>query len=207
MGKNKKWKKNKKMKHVYNVPICANTLFVYQLDIKDDLTLKFTKEKFKWTESPCLITKDLNILKKYKELNKEINKAIDATLKEILKLKNINYRIFTSWLIKAKPKGFSYSHTHTNSWMSGVYYPKGDPGFSIKFFNDRTTQFSTIPTEYNIFNANDWVIAPGDNFLILFFSQLRHEIMLNQSNKDRYSLAFNILPKGGFGEEDSYNVF
>ena len=195
------------MKHLHSIPICANTLFIYKLDIKEDLTLKFTKEKFKWTKAPCLITKDLNILKKYKELNKEINKAIKAMLKEKLMLKNINYKIFSSWLTKTKPQGYSDSHYHSNSWLSGIYYPKADPGFSIKFFNDNMTKFFTPSTEYNIFNSRDWVITPEDNFLILFFSQLRHKIMLNQSTKDRFSLSFNLLPKGEFGENDSKTIF
>ena len=195
------------MKHLHNIPICANTLFIYKLDIKEDLTLKFTEEKFKSTGSTALITTDLNILKKYRELNREINKAIDLTLKEILKLKNINYRICTSWLTKTKPRSFSASHIHTNVWLSGIYYPKSDPGFSIKFFNDDMTQFLTIPTEYNIFNSREGVIIPEDNFLILFFSQLRHKIMPNQSKKDRFSLSFNLLPKGEVGVNDSKTIF
>ena len=195
------------MKHLRTIPICANTLFIYQLNIKDDLTLKFTKEKFKSTPSPSLRTEDLNILEKYKELNEEINKAINVTLKETLMLKNINYRIFSSWLTKTKPKGFSDSHFHGNSWLSGVYYPKGDPGFSIKFFNDDMTQFLTSPTEYNTFNSREWAIIPEDNFLILFFSQLRHKIMPNQSKKDRFSLSFNLLPKGEAGVNDSKTIF
>ena len=195
------------MKHLRNIPICANTLFIYKLDIKDDLVLRFTKEKFKFTTSPSLISENLNILKKYKELNKEINKAINVTLKETLMLKNINYKIFSSWLTKTKPQGFSDSHYHSNSWLSGIYYPQGDSGFTIKFFNDSRTQFDARPTEYNIFNADDWLITPEDNFLILFFSQLRHKIMPNTSTRDRFSLSFNILPKGEFGAQDSKAIF
>jgi len=197
------------MKHLSNIPICSNTLFIYKLDIKEDLTLKFTKEKFvtAYSRPTILVSKDLNILKKYKELNREINKAIDLTLKEILMLKNVNYRIFSSWLARAKPKGFSHSHIHSNAWLSGIYYPKGDPGFSIKFFYDNTTHFFTESTEYNIYNAREWIVVPEDNFLILFFSQLRHKVMPNQSKKDRFSLSLNLLPKGEFGEEDSKIIF
>ena len=196
------------MKHLTTVPICSNALFIYKLDIKDDLTLKFKEEKFEPIEGgSSLISEDLNILKKYENLNKEINRAVDATLKEILMLKNINYRIFSSWLIKAKPKQQTDSHTHPNSWLSGVYYPKGDPGFSIKFFYDSTSTFYTTPTEFNIYNSTDWTFFPEDNHLILFFSQLRHQLMPNQSTKDRFSLAFNILPRGKFGTGDSKTKF
>ena len=196
------------MKHLSTIPICSNALFIYRLDIKDDLTLKFKEEKFMPIKGgSSLIGEDLNILKKYENLNKEINKAVDATLREILMLKNINYRIFSSWLTKAEPKTFSDSHNHANSWLSGVYYPKGEPGFSIRFFYDNTPPFYTPPTEYNIYNSKAWTIFPEDNHLILFFSQLRHKVMPNQSTKDRFSLAFNILPKGQFGEIDSKVIF
>ena len=195
------------MKHLSTIPICSNTLFIYKLDIKDDLTLKFKKEKFKSAGRASLISEDLNVLKKYKNLSKEIKKAVDVTLKEILMLKNINYRIFSSWLTKVEPKTSSNSHNHANSWLSGVYYPKGEPGFSIRFFYDNTHPFYTPPTKYNIYNSTTWTIAPEDNHLILFFSQLRHKVMPNQSTKDRFSLAFNILPKGQFGKIDSKVIF
>ena len=150
---------------------------------------------------------DMNILNKYENLTKEIKEAVDETLEEILMLENVDYKIFTSWLTKTAPRDFSDSHRHSNSWLSGVYYPKGDPGFGIKFHNDTKTQFFTPPKQYNIYNSTEWTIYPEDNYLILFFSQLRHEIIRNESDKDRYSLAFNILPKGEFGAEDSYNIF
>ena len=195
------------MRHVENIPICSNTLFIYKLDIKKDLTLKFKKEKFGSVEKPfessASISEDVNVLRKYKELNKEIKKAVDKTLKEVLMLENINYRIFSSWLTKTKPKLFSDQHKHSNSWLSGVYYPKGNPGFGIKFYHDGMNQFFTPPKKYNIYNSHEWTVIPKDNYLILFFSQLRHQIMPNLSSEDRYSLAFNIMPKGNFGLVDS----
>jgi uncharacterized protein (TIGR02466 family) len=195
------------MKHIDTIPICSNTLFIYRLDIKDDLTLKFKKENFKIAPGSALISQDLNVLKKYKNLNKEIKKAVDATLKDILMLKNINYRIFSSWLTRVKPKGCGEPHRHSNSWLSGIYYPKGDPGFGVKFFLPSKGQFFTTPTEYNIYNSTTWTLSPEDNHLILFFSQLRHQIMPNHSREERFSLAFNLLPQGEFGETDSRVVF
>ena len=35
------------MNHISTVPICSNALFIYKLDIKEDLTLKFNEEKFR----------------------------------------------------------------------------------------------------------------------------------------------------------------
>ena len=36
--------------------------------------------------------------------------------------------------------------------------------------------------------------------IILFPSFLNHKVMPNETNKDRYSIAFNIIPKGEFGD-------
>ena len=58
------------MKHLSTVPICSNALFIYKLDIKDDLTLKFEKEKFiSIGGGSSLRSQNLNILKKYKDLD------------------------------------------------------------------------------------------------------------------------------------------
>jgi len=195
------------MEHIETVPICSNALFIYKLNIKNDLTLRFKKEKFrpaKITNSEtdkfmCLVGEDFNALNKYKELNKEIKKAVDQTLKEVLMFENIDYRIFSSWITKTSPQSFSAQHSHSNSWLSGVYYPKFNPSFGIKFYHDSISQFFTQPKKYNIYNSSDWTVIPEENYLILFFSQLRHQIMPNLSSEDRYSLAFNIIPKGKFG--------
>jgi uncharacterized protein (TIGR02466 family) len=199
------------MKHVTTIPIFSNPLFIYKLDINEDLILKFKNEKIikpshnetSTEHEASLMTEELDILKKYKHLNKEINKAVYTTIKEILKLKNTDYKICNSWLTKSKPGQFSTSHSHRNSWLSGVYYPKGDPGFSIKFYHDNCSPFFSLPKEYNLYNSTEWSVFPEDNYLILFYSQLRHKIMPNQSNNDRFSLAFNVLHKGELGLADT----
>ena len=196
------------MKHIETVPICSSALFIYKLNIKNDLTLKFKKEKFspakgKIAPTGSLVSEDFNVLSKHKELNKEIKKAVDQTLKEVLMFENIDYRIFSSWITKTSPHSFSAQHSHSNSWLSGVYYPKFNPSFGIKFYHDSISQFFTQPKKYNIYNSSDWTVIPEENYLILFFSQLRHQIMPNLSSEDRYSLAFNIMPKGNFGLVDS----
>ena len=194
------------MKHLYDIPICSSSLFIYQLDIKKDLIPEFKKEKYQDRKN-FFMGEDYNILRKYEELNKEIMKAVDTTIKDVNMLEGVNYRIFSSWLTKTVPNGHSGPHNHANSWLSGVYYPKGSPGFGIKFYNDFRTNFYTPPKKFNIHNSSEWTIRPENNYLILFFSEVRHKIMTNNSNEDRYSLAFNILPKGKFGFGDSTVVF
>jgi uncharacterized protein (TIGR02466 family) len=123
-------------------------------------------------------------------------------LKNILSMSS-NFNIFNSWFTKTKTNGFSDSHIHSNSWFSGVYYPEYNKDFNIKFYNDNVFTFKDTVNNCGIYNSRDWVINPQKNQLILFFSNLRHEICKNTSEEDRYSLAFNVLPNGNFGAGDS----
>jgi len=76
---------------------------------------------------------------------------------------------------------------------------------ALEFENPLTAypDFQLIPTEFNIMNSNSWKIWPEKNLLVLFPSYLRHGVLKNKSNETRYSLAFNIVPVGKYGEGDS----
>ena len=74
-------------------------------------------------------------------------------------------------------------------------------GFGVKFFSDNKTQFFTPPEKYNIYNSNECIIVPEDNSIILFFSQLRHKLMPNQSTKDRFSLSKSSRANYARGED------
>ncbi len=191
------------MKHLINIPLCANTLFLFKLDIKEDLTSKFKKEKFESIEeAPAFISHDLNVIKKYKTLNKEIDKALKLVLGKILQYKNTQYRMCNSWVTKTEPDGYGNEHAHSNSWLSGVYYPEDNNQSGIRFSYDNTI-FNTVPKKFNIYNSHTWTLDAEKNLLIIFFSSLRHRILPNLSKQNRYSLAFNVMPKGDFGWGDS----
>jgi uncharacterized protein (TIGR02466 family) len=191
------------MKHLINIPLCANTLFLFKLDIKEDLTSKFKKEKFgSIEEAPAFISHDLNVIKKYKTLNKEIDKALKLVLGKILQYKNTQYRMCNSWVTKTEPDGYGNEHAHSNSWLSGVYYPEDNNQSGIRFSYDNTI-FNTVPKQFNIYNSHTWTLDAEKNLLIIFFSSLRHRILPNLSKQNRYSLAFNVMPKGDFGWGDS----
>ena len=92
-------------------------------------------------------------------------------------------------------------HKHCNSWISGVYYPHATDG--ICFHRPLTSNWSLETDEWNAFNSDIWKIEPVDNTLLIFPSLLQHSILKNKSDKTRYSIAFNVLPTGRFGQGDS----
>ena len=197
------------MKFTNHIPIVHNGIFRFKLNIEKKYIEDFKKQNFVYTKENNnlnYVSSDLNILNEYKFLNKNIKKTIKYFIEKILFIKN-NFKIHKSWLTLIKPNGNCFSHTHNNSWISGIYYPEYNKDFKIKFYNDIMNIFNGNPSEYGIYNSKSFTIVPEENELILFFSNLRHEIITNSSNKDRYSLAFNCLPSGSFGEGDSHSEF
>ena len=197
------------VKLINHIPITHNGIFRFQLDLKENYIPEFNKQKIIQMEKNCnlnYIGSDLNILNKFKKLNTEIKKTIKYFIENILCMES-NFKIHRSWLTLTKPQGNSSSHTHDNCWLSGIYYPEKNEHFKIKFYNDIRNSFSTKCTKSTIYNSTSFTIVPEKNELILFFSNLRHEILTNESKKDRHSLAFNCLPAGFFGEGESKNEF
>ena len=59
------------------------------------------------------------------------------------------------------------------------------------------------PREYNNYNSTSWTVPVQQNRLLIFPAYIPHRIMRNSGKKIRYSLAFNVIPKGIFGWGDS----
>jgi uncharacterized protein (TIGR02466 family) len=148
------------------------------------------------------VSKNFNIFKDLSYLKNEIYINVKNYLNNIMKLKT-DFQFTTSWATKTLPNGYSQKHLHSNSFLSGVYYPIGDKNFSIKFY--KKNNFWYVETiEDNNLNATWYSFKIIDNgILILFPSNLKHSVEKNLSKKTRYSIAFNTLPFGEIGKSDS----
>ena len=84
--------------------------------------------------------------------------------------------------------------------MSGIYYPEHDNDFKISFKKENgvCSTYQVFEDNHNIYSAEEWTITPKKNTVLLFPSNLMHKAAKNLSNKNRYSLAFNINPIGTF---------
>jgi uncharacterized protein (TIGR02466 family) len=152
-------------------------------------------------EAEMYTSKNYNILEDISYLRDEIYNNIKNYLNNIMKLK-MDFQFTTSWVTKTCPNGYSQKHQHNNSFLSGVYYPKGDKNFNIKFYK-KNSFWSIETTETNDLNAGLYDInILEDSILILFQSDLNHSIEKNLSDKIRYSIAFNTLPLGQIGNTD-----
>ena len=113
-------------------------------------------------------------------------------------------QITTSWFTVTMPGGSADEHAHCNSWFSGVvYFDEYDEDSSpIQFVNPPSGVYVTPSTD-NEYNATDEVIVPERGTILLFPSSVRHRVLKNYSHYERYSLAFNVLPKGHVDVGDS----
>jgi len=148
------------------------------------------------------ISENLNILNKNKSLEKNIINHFNYFKDNILQYKNVTFKVTTSWISKTLPENESEYHPHYNCWYSGVYYPEKDNS-PIEFINfNQQHSFFTEPVEYNVYNSKVFKINPKEDSLIFFPHYLYHKI--TKTNKERYSIAFNLLPEGNIGSQDSF---
>lgn len=156
------------------------------------------------------VTKDIKILNRYTNLKLLILEKFNYIVSNILHHNNVNFDITTSWMNKSITNSIGEYHSHQNSFYSGVMYFEDDDNidncasFEIDSMNILPGSISlSYPTEYNIYNSPWWHFKPRKNLVIFFPSYLKHRIGKHKSLKDRYSLAFNIMPIGTFGYGDS----
>lgn len=201
-----------KVNNLFSIP-----LYTSKLDPIDPVTMKKLKA-FEYTENGYLNyddqhfeTADRHILdhEEFKSLRYQIQKHINHFVYEVIGAeKKQRWEITTSWVNKSPPKeGNHFVHYHANSLISGVLYLEvnKDTGaicfHKDKFYNNLWGEtlcidFETV-TEYNTKVIG---ITPSQFDILLFPSFLTHSVLNNDSDIDRYSLAFNVFPRGTIGE-------
>jgi uncharacterized protein (TIGR02466 family) len=146
------------------------------------------------------------------ELKKYILDLAGIFGSEMLKYDYQEYRFGQSWISYKHPGQHHTMHSHPNSLISGVLY-YGEPsdntpaikfhkllgGMNVSYISPKTKK-DKRDSKYAIeFMSVDF--RPG--LLLLFPSYVHHSVPVNKTDKVRCSLAFNIVPKVGFGDEMS----
>ena len=153
------------------------------------------------------ISKNTKVLKDLPELERIFAEKVNFYIKEVYEWM-IDIQFTKSWVTKAYPGGYSQPHYHANSLLSGIYYPFGNEGFKIMFKSPSPVISFWDMSDINfpsssIYSAKEITFDTSDNLLIIFPSYLRHRVMPNNSKETRYSLAFNIFPKGKISNDDT----
>jgi uncharacterized protein (TIGR02466 family) len=111
----------------------------------------------------------------------------------------------SSWLTRTYKGGACLQHSHTNSWYSGIIYfgEYDEDSAPIEFYDPVHKTINVEPFNYNYFNSRTWRVEPKTSMMLMFPSYVRHKVLIHKTDALRYSLAFNIMPKGLVGHDDS----
>ena len=182
--------------YLYDNVIDNNSL----LNIRKHIASSYNQELKNWQSQADLHT---NVI--YKNL-------VNAILKNSLDIFNSlgyefdGFNITDMWSNVLKPGEEHKVHTHSNNFLSGVFYVEAEKTSSIIFKDPRPQADVITPdfTKNNVDNANTITYDSATNRMILFPSWLQHYVPINFSNKNRISIAFNIMFKGKVGSSREY---
>ncbi len=142
-------------------------------------------------------------------LKGKIQNHLNNFTKNCLGTTDCDFYIKSSWIVKLEKGNYSSSHVHGNSLISGVIYLQSDEQSSLlefskdpKYVNLFSSTLEPNIKEYNPFNSNVYSATTRIGSMYLFPSNLSHSVKPHQSNTTRYSLSFDCIAKGIFGENN-----
>ena len=143
---------------------------------------------------------------KHEPLKKIKNFCSESIIKYTEKISNSKQRLVITqcWTNKNPPGAKHHEHVHPNSIVSGVFFFKiGGKLPPIQFAKSIQGAMKLDPVKYNNVNAETFLLpcVPGE--LLLFPSNLKHSVAINQSEETRYSMSFNTFCIDVIGAESS----
>jgi len=136
-----------------------------------------------------------------------VMKEVDLYARELLRVSpRIEFYITNSWINIHRRGESAIPHLHHNSLLSGVLYLKAtEASGDLVFHRDLLSLVPFPPAldldmdSFNLYNCKTWGHRPKTNDVCLFPSVIMHSVDPNQSDEERWSLAFNVFARGSFG--------
>ena len=149
-----------------------------------------------WVEKGSV---SVTILDKDKKIKKAITEEVQHFLKEVLSIET-KIRMTTSWITKVVKGQLLDVHDHNNSWISGCFYIQDNCEIQ---FSSQTPQILVEPKVNTVLNSY-WIdYEPAAGTMLIFPSKTKHTALTYKFDDVRYSLAFNFMPMGMQGSNDS----
>ena len=117
-------------------------------------------------------------------------------------MNSIKSHITLSWTNYNKKGDWVNEHNHSNSIISGVFYVKTQESDGLMIRNDPPyKQLSWVNREDTPWNSEIAMFQAVEGELLLFRSDLKHNVMPVQHDGVRVSLAFNTWISGEIGDD------
>ena len=179
--------------------VCA--LYVLEEDLSE--LNKIKSFKFKKIDTGSHGTDSFKVLEYFPSIKKLVMEKFYEFKDNVLSMNSTNFKISTSWGTKIEPNGMGGLHNHRNTYYSGILYWETFEGSRLELVDLFKQGIMVMPDKWNDFNYQHFHLNTMKNNLFFFPSEIYHRITTNTSQNTRYSLAFNIMPVGTFGHEDS----
>jgi uncharacterized protein (TIGR02466 family) len=179
--------------------VCA--LYVLEEDLSE--LNKIKSFKFKKIDTGSHGTDSFKVLEYFPSIKKLVMEKFYEFKDNILSMNSTNFKISTSWGTKIEPNGMGGLHNHRNTYYSGILYWETFEGSRLELVDLFKQGIMVMPDKWNDFNYQHFHLNTMKNNLFFFPSEIYHRISINNSENTRYSLAFNIMPIGNIGYEDS----
>ena len=185
---------------------------IIRTSIEEDTNeLKNYPGKMRTSYGSSKVSADMRVLEKYPRIKNIILSKFHQIAENHIGCIKRDYIITTSWITLSPEGDYGRSHRHKNCYWSGVYYfqdeyPEGTGGISFINPLEEMSDYYMGNDEYkhyNSINSPCKAFIPKPKQLIFFPSYLKHQILKHNLDKPRFSLAFNIIPLGKYGEGDS----
>jgi len=117
--------------------------------------------------------------------------------------KNTEFFITQMWANKYKALEGIHTHHHANSFFSGVIY-FDDVGSTVFLRDSNVKNILQLPLQEDTsFNNNMYEVPSAKGRIVIFPSYMVH-YSTNNTNLDRTTISFNLLPKQ-LGDYNEYN--
>jgi uncharacterized protein (TIGR02466 family) len=199
------------------VPLFSQPLYINKTDMTDDMIQSVMDTQCQSDNGGYSNgwMSQTQWLKSQPEVRATVEYNLSKYVYDVLQVDETKHQLehTSSWVNKHNPGDSGHGHAHNNAMFSGVMYFKVPPNSGDIIFYVP----SMIPTwctqtlypevkEYNIHNMRESRIPVKDGMIVIFPAHLTHSISINNSNQERYSMAFNYILRGEYGYDDHHLI-
>ena len=149
---------------------------------------------------------DLHKYRMFEPLVDELNLIHDSILRKF-EYEFDNIEITNMWSNHMYSGDAHPPHTHSNNFLSGVYYLQSSADSSpIHFFDPRAQSSILVPRreKVNRYNSNMLSFIASQGTGLIFPSWLQHWVPPTQCKRGRISLSWNIILRGDYGDTGTF---